>query len=300
MLIAEGKHLGIATISTSLVSRVRPDTQDGALQGPRAQRGIRRLLARARLARSLPPRRRRRFRLRLRRTALRRQIDCAIGPSRLTVRRQAVQAQSMHAPSSPPVIAGLSEIAPDYDAAICDVWGVLHNGKRMFAPAIDAMRRFRAERGPVVLVSNAPRPPEGVIALFDKLDIPHDFYDAIVTSGGEAREDLVRRTADGKRLKLFYLGPSRDHPLFEGLNIELTEPDDAELVLCTGFYDDETETPDDYRDLLDHFRLRGLTFLCANPDIVVQRGDKLDLLRRRDRAPLREHGRRGRLLRKAL
>ena len=181
----------------------------------------------------------------------------------------------MHAKSSPPSIAGLSQIAPDYDAAICDVWGVVHNGKRMYAPAIEAMRRFRAERGPVVLVSNAPRPPEGVIAMFERLSIPQDFYDAIVTSGGETREDLIRRTANGRRLKLFYLGPQRDHPLFEGLNIELTEPTDAELVLCTGFYDDETETPDDYRDLLDLFRLRGLTFLCANPDIVVQRGDKL-------------------------
>jgi len=137
------------------------------------------------------------------------------------------------------------------------------------------MRRFRAARGPVVLLSNAPRPAEGVIALFDKLDIPHDFYDAIVTSGGEAREDLIRRTAGGKRLKLFYLGPARDHPLFEGLNIELTEAEIADVVLCTGLYDDETETPDDYREILDSFRLRNLLFLCANPDIVVQRGDKL-------------------------
>jgi HAD superfamily hydrolase (TIGR01459 family) len=85
----------------------------------------------------------------------------------------------------------------------------------------------------------------------------------------------VRRTAGGQRLKLFYLGPPRDQHLFDGLNIELTEATEAELVLCTGFYDDETETPDDCRDLLDIFRLRGLPFLCANPDIVVQRGDKL-------------------------
>jgi HAD superfamily hydrolase (TIGR01459 family) len=180
----------------------------------------------------------------------------------------------MHA-ALPPLVKGLSEIAPQYDAVICDVWGVLHNGRRKFDPAIDAMRRFRASVGPVVLLSNAPRPPEGVVALFDHLDIPRDFYDGIVTSGGEAREDLIRRTARGKRLKLFYLGPARDHPLFEGLNVELTEAEIAEVVLCTGFYDDETETPDDYRDMLTAFRLRNLPFLCANPDIVVQRGDKL-------------------------
>ena len=177
--------------------------------------------------------------------------------------------------SSPPLITGLSEIASDYDAVICDVWGVLHNGRTMFAPAIDAIREFRARRGPVVLVSNAPRPPEGVIALFDRLSIPHDFYDAIVTSGGEARNDLEARAAGGARLKLFYLGPPRDHPLFSGLNVELTSADDAELVLCTGFYDDETETPDDYRAMLERFFGRNLPFLCANPDIVVQRGDKL-------------------------
>jgi HAD superfamily hydrolase (TIGR01459 family) len=181
----------------------------------------------------------------------------------------------MHAVSSPRLISGLSEIVPAYDAVICDVWGVLHNGRRKFEAAIDAVRRFRAARGPVALLSNAPRPPEGVVALFDKLDIPRDFYDAIVTSGGEAREDLIRRTSGGRRLKLFYLGPERDHPLFQGLNVELAEAETAEVVLCTGFYDDETETPDDYRDMLTAFRLRNLPFLCANPDIVVQRGDKL-------------------------
>jgi HAD superfamily hydrolase (TIGR01459 family) len=177
--------------------------------------------------------------------------------------------------ASPPLIRGLSEIAAEYDSAICDVWGVVHNGRTMFASAIDAMRTFRAKHGPVVLVSNAPRPPEGVTALFDRLSIPHDFYDSIVTSGGEARAALEQRTARGKRLKLFYLGPPRDHPLFEGLNVELVPPNMAELVLCTGFYDDEMETPEDYRSLLETFRERSLPFLCANPDIVVQRGDKL-------------------------
>jgi HAD superfamily hydrolase (TIGR01459 family) len=105
--------------------------------------------------------------------------------------------------------------------------------------------------------------------------MPHDFYDAIVTSGGAARDDLRRRTAGGQRLALFYLGPERDHPLFEGLNVRLTGADDAEVVLCTGFYDDENQTPNDYRELLESFKVRRLPFLCANPDIVVQRGDKL-------------------------
>ena len=177
--------------------------------------------------------------------------------------------------SSPPVLTGLSDIAPHYDAAICDVWGVLHNGRDAFLPAADAMRRFRKERGPVVLLSNAPRLADGVEGLFDRVGLPRDFYDGIMTSGLAARDDLLRRTAHGRTLPLFYLGPPRDNPLFEGLNIRVTRPEDAEVVLCTGFYDDETETPDDYRAMLERFKARSLPFLCANPDIIVQRGDKL-------------------------
>jgi HAD superfamily hydrolase (TIGR01459 family) len=177
--------------------------------------------------------------------------------------------------SSPPILTGLSDIAAHYDAAICDVWGVLHNGRDAFLPAADAMRRFRKERGPVVLLSNAPRLADGVGGLFDRVGLPRDFYDGIMTSGLAARDDLLRRTAHGRTLPLFYLGPPRDNPLFEGLNIRVTRPEDAEVVLCTGFYDDETETPDDYRAMLERFKARSLPFLCANPDIIVQRGDKL-------------------------
>jgi HAD superfamily hydrolase (TIGR01459 family) len=176
---------------------------------------------------------------------------------------------------SPPILSGLSDIAGSYDAAICDVWGVLHNGRDAFLPAAEAMRRFRKERGPVVLLSNAPRLANGVEGLFDRVGLPRDFYDGIMTSGLAAREDLIRRTAHGRTLALFYLGPPRDNPLFEGLDIRLTNPEEAEIVLCTGFYDDETETPDDYRAMLETFKARSLIFLCANPDIVVQRGDKL-------------------------
>jgi HAD superfamily hydrolase (TIGR01459 family) len=175
----------------------------------------------------------------------------------------------------PPILSSLSEIAGDYDVAICDVWGVIHNGRDAYHSAVEAMRRFRAERGPVVLLSNAPRLADGVEHQFKRIGVPFDFYDAIVTGGEAARADLVARTAGGKELKLFYLGPKRDHPLFEGLRLKLTEAEEAEAVLCTGFYDDETEAPDDYRPLLETFLKRNLEFLCANPDIVVQRGDRL-------------------------
>lgn len=181
----------------------------------------------------------------------------------------------MSASAAPPLLHGLSAIAGRYDGVICDVWGVVHNGVAGSPAAIDALRRFRASRGPVVLLSNAPRPPIGVETQFDRLGIPRDFYDAVVTSGGAARADLEARTKSTRTLKIFYLGPNRDSPLLEGLNVALADVEEADVVLCTGPFQDETEKPEDYRELLERFKARRLPFLCANPDIVVQRGDKL-------------------------
>ncbi len=181
----------------------------------------------------------------------------------------------MNAFNAPPIIARFSEIAGQYDGLICDVWGVVHNGVEGNASSIDALRRFRESYGPVVLLSNAPRPPIGVETQFDRLGIPRDFYDAVVTSGGAARADLEARTKGRPTLKIFYLGPNRDSPLLEGLNVALVALEEAEIVLCTGPFKDETEKPEDYRGMLMAFKARRLPFLCANPDIVVQRGDKL-------------------------
>ncbi len=177
--------------------------------------------------------------------------------------------------SAPRFIRGLSEIAPQYDAMFCDVWGVVHNGRDAFHEAIAAIRRFRAEQGPAILISNAPRLPDGVEGQFVNIGIPLDFYDGIVTSGSLARDDLIHRLSGRGELPLFYLGPSRDNPVFDGLNIRFVDEHEAEVVFCTGLVDDEAERPEDYRKLLERFRSRDLTFLCANPDIVVQRGDRL-------------------------
>jgi len=177
-------------------------------------------------------------------------------------------------PSLPSILTGLREIAPQYDAIVCDVWGVLHNGRSAYLEAADALRRFQAERGPVILLTNAPRPVGDIEQIFGRLGVPLDCYDAIVTSGVAAREDLAHR-AKTRALKMLHLGPERDHGVFVGLPVESVAAEQAEIVLCTGLYDDDTETPDDYADIFAKMKARNLTMLCANPDIVVERGDKL-------------------------
>ena len=174
----------------------------------------------------------------------------------------------------PALLGGLGEVAGGYDVLLCDVWGVLHDGHIAHGAAVEALQQFRGQRGPVILLSNAPRPAEDVAEQLVCLRVPRDCYDSILTSGMVAREDL-RRRASGIPLQMLHIGPPRDGGIFAGLPVRCVTPDLAEIVLCTGLFDDDQETPQDYRAMLSSLVDRGLPFLCANPDIVVQRGGKL-------------------------
>lgn len=176
--------------------------------------------------------------------------------------------------SLPRLIAGLSEIAPHHDALICDVWGVVHDGQRHHAAAADALYRFKERHGPVVLLTNAPRVPAEVAAQCASYGLPPDCYDAIVSSGGAAREELARRSAD-HCLAIHYIGPDRDLPMIEGLDVRRASIAEAEVALVIGLRDDMVETPADYDDELAEMKAKGLPMLCANPDLVVHRGERL-------------------------
>lgn len=174
--------------------------------------------------------------------------------------------------SAPLLVSGLADLAPSYKGVLCDVWGVLHNGVDAFADAGAALQRFREEAGgTVVLITNAPRPSAPIHAQLERLGVPRAAYDGLVTSGDVTRARLAANS--GKAI--LHIGPERDRPLFDGLDIRLASEDDAELIVCTGLVEDEAETPDDYRPMLERLVARKLPFLCANPDIVVERGNRL-------------------------
>lgn len=175
---------------------------------------------------------------------------------------------------TPVLVSGLSEIAGDYDALICDVWGVLHDGSRAYGPAVEALQRFRATRGPVVLLTNAPRPPADIAASLRSFGVPDGTYDTIVSSGGLSREELIRRT-HGDALRMVHIGPERDTPVFKDLNVKVVGADEAEAVLCTGLFDDDNETPDDYADMLAALKAHNLQMICANPDLLAPRNGVL-------------------------
>ena len=168
-------------------------------------------------------------------------------------------------------ITGLGEIAENYDALLCDIWGVMHNGREPFRAACAALERFRSERGPVILISNSPRPSAAIPSQFAEIGIPGEPFDAIVTSGDATINELARR-APGPAFKL---GPDRDDVIYAGLEMNFSELKDAEFISCTGLFNDDEETPDDYKQMLSEAADMGLSMVCANPDVRVKRDGKV-------------------------
>src|SRR5512134_1158955 len=170
-----------------------------------------------------------------------------------------------------PVHDSIKDLGPRYPAWLVDIWGVMHNGHRAFPRAVAATRAFREVGGIVVLLSNSPRPSPSVKDQLIRLGVPADAYDATVTSGDLTRHELAKHVG----ATVFHLGPERDRPIFQGLDVKLAGPEESELIVCSGLFDDETETPEDYSGLLNALAARKLAMICANPDRLVERGDQL-------------------------
>lgn len=170
-----------------------------------------------------------------------------------------------------PLISGLASLADKYDAILCDVWGVLHNGQAGYPAVAEALKKFRAKGGIVLLLSNAPRPSTQLPAMLERLGITHAAYDDILTSG-DATKKFIATHQVGTRC--YSIGPDRDNNLFDDTGVERVDAEKAEFIVVTGPFNDEDEGPEDYREPFKPLVARDLPMVCANPDIVVERGEK--------------------------
>lgn len=168
------------------------------------------------------------------------------------------------------LLSSIAPLAPEADVWFLDIWGVLHNGHKPFAGAVDACQTFRRAGGHVVLVSNSPRPRPGVIRQLDDIGVARDAYDDVITSG-----DVSRALIGAAVGPVYHIGPKRDLPLFDGLDVTLSDADGARVAVCSGLFDDETETPENYASILSALKTRDVPMICANPDIKAERGGKL-------------------------
>ena len=168
-------------------------------------------------------------------------------------------------------IENLRDLAAGRDVILSDIWGVVHNGLESFPDACAALKAFRTQGGTVVLITNAPRPADSVQRQLRKLGVPDDTYDALVSSG-----DLTHNyVAEHPNKAIFWLGPERDNSIHRGLDAVFAPLERADYIICTGPFDDESESAEEYRGMIMQARERNLPLICANPDIVVERGDRL-------------------------
>lgn len=175
--------------------------------------------------------------------------------------------------SHPELLSGLSAVADQYDAVFCDIWGVIHNGRQHFPPAYEALRNFKATRGPVILISNSPRPNDSLTAQLASLGIVEDGFSAVISSGDATREYLRKFAPMGPAWRI---GDPREQSLYEGIDIDLSgTPETAAFISCTSPFDDENDTVDQYEHAFSIAAKRKLVMICANPDKIVQRGDKI-------------------------
>ena len=165
----------------------------------------------------------------------------------------------------------LRDLVDGVEVILSDIWGVVHNGLEAFPEACDALHTYRQRGGTVILITNAPRPADSVQRQLRKLGVADDTYDAIVSSGDLTR-DFV---ADHPGKKMFWIGMERHNAVHRGLDPVIAPLEDADYIVCTGLFDDETESAEDYRAMLLQARARKLPLVCANPDILVERGDRL-------------------------
>jgi HAD superfamily hydrolase (TIGR01459 family) len=165
----------------------------------------------------------------------------------------------------------MKSLSADYPVWLCDIWGVVHNGLKGYEAAAHALSLHRKQGGIVILVTNAPRTSQDVVRHLNNLKIPPQSYDRVVTSG-DVTQTLVKDRARGK---VYYLGPPRDLSMFAGQSVKKVSLPEAHAVLCTGLVNDDVETPDDYADLLSRMKELNHPMICANPDKMVRKGDRL-------------------------
>jgi HAD superfamily hydrolase (TIGR01459 family) len=174
--------------------------------------------------------------------------------------------------NEPQKLKGIREISDKFDVYFVDLWGVMHNGVQCYPSAIEVLEKLKEQNKKIVLISNAPRPSAVVKIFLETIGLQSSCYDFLVTSGDITREYI---SLNSSKKNFYHLGPTRDIDLFKDLNVALTSKEECDEIICTGLVSDEEEKLQDYKILLDFFLNKKIPLICANPDEVVARGEKI-------------------------
>lgn len=171
------------------------------------------------------------------------------------------------------LISHIQDISSKYPCILSDIWGVIHNGVEPYKQMGEMLASYRRKGGIVILVSNAPRPWQSVVTQLQAIGVCPDIYDAIATSGDLAAKEVEKRYDQ----KVYYIGVMTENLPFKLSDVAQISIEEADYIYCTGPYNDETDTAENYREVLEKALARNVPFICANPDLVVERGNEIVL-----------------------
>jgi len=173
---------------------------------------------------------------------------------------------------SPEEIVKFQNIVDKYDLYFVDLWGVIHNGIKLFSNAIEVLKNLKIHNKKVILISNAPRTHETVKKFLKNLNFDLKLIDSLVTSGDVTKKYIQ----DNQDKKFCHLGPPKDNDLFQGIANLVDQKDVFDEIICTGLIDEIGQNISDYQRLFENWIGNKKIFICANPDEVVSRGDKIE------------------------
>ena len=173
--------------------------------------------------------------------------------------------------NNPVFISGLSKIYSKFDIFLVDLWGVIHNGIECYSDALNVLKNLKKTKK-IILISNAPRPSSSVQKFLNQINFNKSFYDFLITSGDLTRYYLKNFT---KKENFYHLGPDRDNSLFSNLMLKKTTLKNARFVICTGV-NNNNDNLNKYFSILKKIKKRNLKIICANPDLIVHRGDRAE------------------------
>ena len=164
---------------------------------------------------------------------------------------------------------GIKSIVKRYDLFFIDLWGVIHNGIKLYENSIDVLDNLTAAKKDFVLLTNAPRPNLTVISFLKKIGLKK-YFENVYTSGEAAHKYLI---SEFNKKKFFHIGPPRDYDLFKNIeNNNVLNIEDADYILCTGLFDDQENDLNYYKNLLSNHISKKM--ICTNPDLIVDRGEQ--------------------------
>ena len=174
-----------------------------------------------------------------------------------------------------PIISGLSELVSEFDAFIIDLWGVVHDGVRLYPEVLNCLKKINATGKPYAMLTNAPRRADAVRVGMGQMGVPNNLCPIIMSSGEATRlglEEMREEWFFGVSKTYVHIGPARDDGLFDNLDLKLVDTvADAGLIVNTGPWGDE-EIVEDYENLLCEGANAQVKMVCANPDLEVIRG----------------------------